>query len=100
MASPDGGRTYYIEVHRPVSPGRTCIQHYVVSNRPNDPDDFFLEELLQHRLDGTRPVMEEDYAICEQVQKTLPHTKREQNIGAYEHYNANISAAYRNILRR
>ena len=100
MASPDGGRTYYIEVHRPASPGRTSIQHYVVSNRPNDPDDFFLEELLQHRLDGTRPVMEEDYAICEQVQKTLPNTKREQNIGAYEHYNANISAAYRNIMRR
>ena len=61
--------------------------------------DVFFDELLEHRLRGTRPVMEEDYSICEEVQFTLANTEKEQMIGAYEHYNANISNFYRSIIK-
>ena len=100
MATPDGGRSYSIEVLNPISPVETEISHYVLCNKPNDDNDVFLEEVVEHRLRGLRPVLEEDYEACEEVQHALRFTELEQNIGAYEHYNANIASMYRRLIGR
>ena len=100
MATPDGGRSYSIEVLNPISPVETEISHYVLCNKPNDENDVFLEEVIEHRLRGLRPVLEEDYEACEEVQHALSFTELEQNIGAYEHYNANIASMYRRLIGR
>ena len=44
--------------------------------------------------------MDEDYEACEEVQIALGFTDREQNIGAYEHYNVNIASMYRKLIGR
>ena len=53
MATPDGGRSYSIEVLNPISPVETEISHYVLCNKPNDENDVFLEEVIEHRLRGS-----------------------------------------------
>lgn len=98
MASPDGGRSYSIEVHNPISPDKNEISHFVIFNKPNNEQDVFLDEIIEHRLRGLRPVYEEDYGACERVQYSLTHTEREQNIGCYEHYNMNIANLYKRII--
>ena len=100
MATPDGGRSYSIEIHNPLSPSETEISHLVICSKPHNPDDVFLDEIIEHRLRGLRPVLEEDYEACEEVQAVLRHTEREQNIGAYEHYNINIATMYRRLIGR
>ena len=100
MATPDGGRSYSIEVHNPLSPKETEVTHFVICNKPKDPEDVFLEEIIEHRLRGLKPVMDEDYEACEEVQIALEFTDREQNIGAYEHYNVNIASMYRKLIGR
>lgn len=99
MATPDGGRSYSIEVHNPIAPGSTEVSHYVILNRPYS-DDAMLEEIIEHRLRGLRPVLEEDYQACERVQHAIMFTDREQNVGCYEHYNANIANLYRRIINK
>jgi len=99
MATPDGGRSYSIEVHNPIAPNKTEISHYVLLNKPYS-DDALLDEIIEHRLRGLRPVLEEDYQACERVQEALSFTDREQNIGCYEHYNANIASLYRKIVKK
>ena len=99
MATPDGGRSYSIEVHNPIEPGKTEISHYVIVNKAYS-DDAMLEEIIEHRLRGLRPVLEEDYQACERVQHAIKFTDREQNIGCYEHYNANIATLYRRIIKK
>jgi len=99
MATPDGGRSYSIEVHNPISATQTEISHYVIMNKSNDKEDIFLEEAIEHRLRGLRPVYEEDYGVCESIQGVLKFTDREQNVGCYEHYNMNIASLYRRIVR-
>jgi hypothetical protein len=99
MATPDGGRSYSIEVHNPVAPDKTEISHYVLVNKPYS-DDALLDEIVEHRLSGLRPVLEEDYGACERIQEALKFTEREQNIGCYEHYNANIASLYRRIIKK
>ncbi len=100
MATPDGGRSYSIEVHNPLSPSQTEVSHFVIFSKPNNLDDVFLDEIVEHRLRGLRPVMGEDYEACEEIQVALQHTNREQNIGAYEHYNINIATMYRRLIGR
>ena len=68
-------------------------------NKSNDKEDIFLEEAIEHRLRGLRPVYEEDYGACESIQGVLKFTDREQNVGCYEHYNMNIASLYRRILK-
>jgi phenylpropionate dioxygenase-like ring-hydroxylating dioxygenase large terminal subunit len=97
MATPDGGRSYTIEIHNPVNPDKTEISHYVIVNKPYD-DDALMDEILEHRLRGLRPVYEEDYGACEKIQEALEFTDREQNIGSYEFYNANIASMYRRLI--
>jgi hypothetical protein len=99
MATPDGGRSYSIEIHNPIAPGKTEISHYVIVNKPYS-DDALLEEIIEQRLRGLRPVLEEDYQACERVQHAIKFTEREQNIGCYEHYNANIASLYRRIIKQ
>ncbi len=99
MATPDGGRSYSIEVHNPIAPDRTEISHYILVNKPYS-DDALLDEIIEHRLRGLRPVLEEDYQACEKVQEALSFTDREQNVGCYEHYNANIATLYRRIIKK
>ena len=98
MATPDGGRSYSIEIHNPLSSNKTEITHFVTCNKPKNPDDVFFEEIIEHRLRGLKPVMDEDYQACEEVQKALEFTEREQNVGAYEHYNVNIASMYRRLI--
>ena len=100
MASPDGGRSYLIEVHNPIAPDRTEITHYVICSKPNQPNDMFLDEFIEHRLRGLHTVLEEDYEVCENVQKAIEFTSLEQNIGAYEYYNVNIASLYRILMKR
>jgi phenylpropionate dioxygenase-like ring-hydroxylating dioxygenase large terminal subunit len=99
MATPDGGRSYSIEIHNPIAPGKTEISHYVIVNKPYS-DDAMLDEIIEHRLRGLRPVLEEDYQACERIQHAIKFTEREQNIGCYEHYNANIASLYRKIIKK
>lgn len=98
MATPDGGRSYSIEVHNPVGPDKNEISHYVIVNKAHDPDDVFMDEIIEHRLRGLRPVLEEDYEACERVQKAIKFTNREQNVGCYEHHNINIGKLYKKII--
>lgn len=97
MACPDGC-TYSIEVHTPLTADKVRINHYLICNKQKYNDELFIDELLQHRLQGTRVVYEEDFNACESVQEALGFTDRQQNIGAYEHYNVNIARVYRRIL--
>ena len=48
----------------------------------------------------SRPVLEEDYWALENIQKALQFTEREQNVGAYEHYNINIANIYRRLIKK
>lgn len=100
MASPDGGRSYSIEVHNPIATDKTEITHYIICGKPIQPNDMFLEEFIEHRLRGLHTVLDEDYLVCENIQKAIEFTSLEQNIGAYEHYNANIASLYRILMKR
>jgi carnitine monooxygenase subunit len=99
MATPDGGRSYSIEVHQPLAPDKTAVSHYVLVSKPYS-EDALIDEIIEHRLRGLRPIMEEDYGACERVQEALAFTEREQNIGCYEHYNANIATLYRRLIKQ
>lgn len=99
MATPDGGRSYSIEVHNPIAPDSTEISHYILVNKPFS-DDALIDEIIEHRFRGLRSVLDEDYQACEKVQEALGFTDREQNIGGYEHYNANIASLYRRIIKK
>ena len=83
----------------PLSPVVTEVTTFIFCNQPIHPEDMFLDELLEHRFQGLQRVLEEDYEACEEIQLALNHTQLEQNIGAYEHLNANIASLYRRILR-
>ena len=99
MATPDGGRSYSIEVHNPLAPNQTDIAHYVLVSKPYS-TDAMLPEIIEHRLRGLRPVLEEDYGACERIQEALAFTEREQNIGCYEYYNVNIASLYRRLIKQ
>ena len=99
MASPDGGKSYSLEVHSPVSFNATEIRQYILLNKPLS-NDALLEEIIEHRTRGLKTVMEEDYIACEKIQEALAFTDREQNIGAYEYYNVNIATLYRKIIKK
>ena len=73
--------------------------NYLISiHKEVDLIKYKIDEIIEHRLRGLRPVYEEDYGACERVQYSLTHTEREQNIGCYEHYNMNIANLYKRII--
>ena len=76
MATPDGGRSYSIEVHNPLSSNKTEITHFVTCNKPKNPDDVFFEEIIEHRLRGLKPVMDEDYQACEDAESSRIYRTR------------------------
>ena len=98
MATPDGGRSYSIEFLNPTGPGMTDIYHYNIINKLKTKEDT--NKILSQRMEEGRPVLEEDYWALENVQKALPFTEREQNVGVYEHYNINIANIYRRLIRK
>ena len=101
MATPDGGRSYSVEVHNPLSPVENEISHYFIMNRiKQNTHECSEDTFLESRLQESRRVHEEDFWACEEVQKALSFTDKEQCIGAYEHYNMNIASIYRRIIKR
>jgi nitrite reductase/ring-hydroxylating ferredoxin subunit len=99
MATPDGGRSYNIEFLNPIGAGTTEISHCFVVNRLKKEGEN-ITELLNQRMIWSRPVLEEDYWALENIQKALQFTEREQNVGAYEHYNINIANIYRRLIKK
>lgn len=100
MSSPDGGRSFYIEQLNPIGPDKVEVTATTFISRPIDKNDIFADEICLHRIKSSRPVMEEDYGACEDIQKALAYTNYEQNIGAYEHYNFRIGRIYKKLLRQ
>jgi phenylpropionate dioxygenase-like ring-hydroxylating dioxygenase large terminal subunit len=99
MATPDGGRSYNIEFLNPISANETEIYHYNIINRLKLKDEETIR-ILDRRMEEGRPILEEDYWALENIQKALQFTEREQNVGAYEHYNVNIANIYRRLIKR
>jgi len=104
MASPDGGRTYNIAALNPLSPSQSEINHYLIVNKPialnSESDKRKFSSFISNRLLGIKTVLEEDFIALEKVQQALKFTDREQLIGAYEHYNANIASLYRRLIKK
>jgi hypothetical protein len=76
----------------------TDIYHFNIINKLKTKEDT--NKILSQRMEEGRPVLEEDYWALENVQKALPFTEREQNVGVYEHYNINIANIYRRLIRK
>lgn len=93
IACPNGGYSFTLEHHIPISPDRTDLEIYWFTTRKKKPYAFSSWNLLSH-MHGSRLVTGEDIDIMERVQAALHDHAPMPTQGAYEFDNRLIERWY------
>jgi phenylpropionate dioxygenase-like ring-hydroxylating dioxygenase large terminal subunit len=97
IASGDGGYSFTLEHHIPVSPERTDLEIYWLTTRKKKPFAFSSWNLLA-KMHGSRLVVGEDVAIMERVQAALHDRSPVPTQGAYEFMNRLVERWYTDLM--
>lgn len=97
IACPDGGYSFTLEHHIPVSAGETDLDIYWFTTRKKKPYAFSSWNLLSH-MHGSRLVTGEDIEIMERVQAALHTDAPAQNQGTYEFMNRLVERWYTDLM--
>ena len=93
IACPNGGYSFSLEHHIPISPSETDLEIYWFTARKKKPYAFSSWNLLSH-MHGSRLVTGEDIDIMERVQAALHDHAPMPTQGAYEFQNRLIERWY------
>ena len=93
IACPNGGYSFTLEHHVPISPGRTDLEIYWFTTRKKAKYAFSSWNLLSH-MHGSRLVTGEDIDIMERVQAALHEDAPMPTQGAYEFQNRLVERWY------
>lgn len=97
IASSDGGYSFIIEHHIPVSAGRTDLVVYFLTAKKKAPYAFSAAVLHAHMM-GANIVLGEDIAVMAQIQRTLHAGARSPHLGDYEYINASLELWYLDLM--
>jgi phenylpropionate dioxygenase-like ring-hydroxylating dioxygenase large terminal subunit len=97
IACPNGGYSFTLEHHIPISPGRTDLEIYWFTTRKRKPYAFSSWNLLSH-MHGSRLVTGEDIDIMERVQSALHEQAPVPTQGAYEFMNRLVDRWYTTLM--
>jgi carnitine monooxygenase subunit len=97
IASANGGHSFTLEHHIPVSPDRTDLEIYWFSTRKKQPYAFSSQALLA-QMHGSKQVVGEDVEIMELVQSALHADAPVPTQGAYESMNRLVERWYTTLM--
>lgn len=97
IASANGGHSFTIEHHIPISPGCTDMEVYRFTSRKKHPFSFSNAVLLAE-MHGSKLVTGEDVEVMEMVQKALHHKAPFPTQGAYESMNRLVERWYSTLM--
>jgi len=97
ISSGDGGHSFSIEHHVPVSPGRTDMEIYWMTARKRAPYAFS-SAVLTTMMHGSKLVVGEDIQIMEEVQAALHADAPVARQGDYEGFNKLVERWYVDII--
>jgi phenylpropionate dioxygenase-like ring-hydroxylating dioxygenase large terminal subunit len=99
IASANGGYSFTIEHHIPVSPGRTEMIVYYMTAKKKRP--YAASAAVLHAtMMGADKVLREDIDVMEDIQRTLHPAACHANLGEYESENAIIHHWYMNLMEK
>lgn len=97
ISSSDGGFSFSIEHHVPVSPGRTDMEIYWMTARKKVPFPYS-STVLTSLMHGSKLVVGEDIQIMEEVQAVLHDGAPVARQGDYEGFNKLVERWYVDII--
>jgi phenylpropionate dioxygenase-like ring-hydroxylating dioxygenase large terminal subunit len=97
ISSSDGGYSFSIEHHVPVSPGRTDMEIYWMTAKKRVPYAFSAT-VLASLMHGTKLVVGEDIQIVEEVQAAMHDGAPIARQGDYEGFNKLVERWYVDII--
>lgn len=97
IACPNGGYSFTLEHHIPISPDRTDLEIYWFTTRKKKAYAFSSWNLLSH-MHGSRLVTGEDIDIMEKVQAALHEEAPMPTQGAYEFQNRLVERWYTTLM--
>ena len=99
ILSPDGGYSFSVEHHHPVSPTQTEITAYFMTAKKRRPVAW-LPATLWEMAKGAKRVLDEDAAVMEEVQRAFGRESRPVRQGMYEFENRTTDRWYvQNVLQ-
>lgn len=97
IASANGGHSFTIEHHIPVSPGVTDMEVYRFTTRKKQPFSFSSAVLLSE-MHGSKVVVGEDIQVMEQVQAALHRDAPRPTQGVHEFANRLVERWYSTLM--
>lgn len=97
IACGNGGYSFTIEHHVPVSPGQTDVEIFFMTARKKAPYAASAQVLLSH-MHYSKQIVGEDIAILEAIQSVLHEDAPLPNQGAYESTNRQIERWYTTLM--
>ncbi|MGU3629437.1 aromatic ring-hydroxylating oxygenase subunit alpha [Comamonas sp. C24C] len=97
IASGNGGHSFTIEHHIPISPGCTDMEVYRFTAKKRQPFSFSSAVLLAE-MHGSKQVVGEDIEVMEMVQSALHPEAPSPTQGAYESMNRLVERWYSNLM--
>lgn len=97
IASANGGHSFTLEHHIPISPGQTDLEIYRFTVRKKQPYAYSSQVLLAE-MHGSKVVVGEDVAIMESVQAALHTQAPLPTQGAYESMNQLVERWYTTLM--
>lgn len=97
ISTGDGGYSFSIEHHVPVSPGRTDMEIYWMTARKRAPYAYS-SAVLTSKMHGSKLVVGEDIQIMEEVQAALHADGPVAHQGDYEGFNKLVERWYVDII--
>ena len=97
IASANGGHSFTLEHHIPISPDRTDLEIYWFSGRKKQPYAFSSQALLA-QMHGSKQVVGEDVEIMEMVQAAMHKDAPLPTQGAYESMNRLVERWYTTLM--
>ncbi len=97
IATGNGGFSFTLEHHIPVSPEQTDVEIYWLTARKKQPYAYSSSVLLA-QMHGSKLVVGEDIEVMEMVQRGLHHASPTPRQGAYEAMNKLVERWYCHLL--
>lgn len=93
VLTPDGGHSFSVEHHRPVSPTETEITAYFMTARKRRPSAW-LAPTLWEMAKAAKQILDEDTAVMEEVQRAIGPWSQAVTQGFYEIQNRRTDRWY------
>lgn len=97
ISSSDGGFSFSIEHHVPVSPGRTDLEIYWMTAKKRQPFPYS-STVLHSLMNGTKLVVGEDIQVMEEVQAAMHDGAPVARQGMYEGLNKLVERWYVDVI--